>query len=62
VKKVTTEATEWVDVWGGPKGAESLRSFRTNRIATVHKKNQTTENLALEYKEKMKKKKEEINN
>lgn len=61
VKKVTTPDSTWVDVWGGPKGAESMRSFKTERIATVHSKNQTTENLALEYKAKQKKKKEEVN-
>ena len=61
IKKVTTEDSSWVDVWGGPKGAESTRSFRVDRIKTVHSKNQTTENLALEYKAKQKKKKEEVN-
>ena len=54
VKKVTTTTTEWIDVWGGPKGAESMRSFRLNQIKTVHYKNQTVENLAKEYKDKKK--------
>jgi len=61
IKRVTTPNTSWVDVWGGPKGAESMRSFRAERIKTVHSKNQTTENLALEYRAKQKKKKEEVN-
>lgn len=49
----------WVDVWGGPKGAENCRSFRPDRIKRVHYKNQTVENLAAEYKEKRKALKEE---
>ena len=52
VKKVTTPTTEWIDVWGGPKGAESMRSFRVGQIKTVHYKNQTVSNLAKEYKNK----------
>ncbi len=60
VKKVTTPTTEWIDVWGGPKGAESMRSFRLEQIKTVHYKNQTVKNLAVEHKEKMIAKKAEI--
>jgi hypothetical protein len=60
VKKVTTLTTEWIDVWGGPKGAESMRSFRLGQIKTVHYKNQTVGNLAAEYKEKKAVKKAEI--
>jgi hypothetical protein len=45
---------EWVDVWGGPKNCESLRSFRLERIQRVHYKNQTDKNLAREYKDKKK--------
>jgi hypothetical protein len=52
---------EWVDVWGGPKGAENCRSFRPDRIKRVHYKNQTVENLAAEYKQKLKDKKDELN-
>lgn len=44
---------QWVDVWGGPKGAEQWRSFKLDRIKTVHYKNQTVKNLASEYKEKL---------
>ena len=47
VKKVTTPTAEWIDVWGGPKGAESMRSFRVGKIKTVHYKNQTVGNLAV---------------
>ena len=53
VKKVTTPTAEWIDVWGGPKGAESMRSFRQEKIKTVHYKNQTVANLAVEHKVKM---------
>jgi hypothetical protein len=60
VKKVTTPTTEWIDVWGGPKGSESMRSFRLEQIKTVHYKNQTVGNLAVEYKEKKAAKKAEI--
>lgn len=53
VKHVVTEkGAEWVDVWGGPKGCESLRSFRVDKIKRVHYKNQTDGNLAIQYKEK----------
>jgi len=48
-----TSGAEWVDVWGGPKGAEQWRSFKLDRIKRVHYKNQTTKNLAIEYKEKL---------
>jgi hypothetical protein len=50
---------EWIDVWGGPKGAENWRSFKMDRIKRVHYKNQTVKNLALEYKEKLVNKKAE---
>lgn len=60
VKYVKTEKTEWVDVWGGPKGAECLRSFYLDKVVRVHSKNQTYQNLAVEYKEKQKAVKEEL--
>lgn len=53
----TDKGVEWVDVHGGPKGAECLRSFRLDRIKTVHYKNKTDFHLAAEHKEKMKAKK-----
>lgn len=59
IKKVTTPTAEWIDVWGGPRGSEAMRSFRVSRIKTVHYKNQTVGNLAVEYKEKKAAKKAE---
>jgi hypothetical protein len=52
----------WIDVWGGPKGMESLRSFRLDRVKRVHYKNQTIANLAVEHKAKMAAKKAELEN
>jgi hypothetical protein len=54
IKHVNTGSTEWIDVWGGKKGAENIRSFTPSRIKTVHSKNQTYQNLAKEYKAKKK--------
>jgi hypothetical protein len=63
IKYVKTEkGIEWIDVWGGPRKAEQWRSFRPERVKTVHYKNQTTKNLAVEYKQKMADKKEEMSN
>lgn len=42
---------EWVDVWGGPGKEESFRSFRPERIRTVHYKNRTDKNLLKARKE-----------
>ena len=58
-RRVDTGTAIWVDVWGGPKGAECMRSFREERIKTVHYKNKTDHNLAKEYKAKQKIKKAE---
>lgn len=55
-----TNGAEWIDVWGGPKGAEQWRSFKLDRIKRVHYKNQTVENLAAEHKAKLKAKKAEL--
>jgi hypothetical protein len=55
----TPDQTEWIDVWGGTKGGETWRSFRPDRVKTVHYKNKTVENLAVEYKQKQRNKKEE---
>lgn len=61
IRLVTTgDGKEWIDVWGGPKGAEQWRSFRQEKVRRVHYKNQTVENLAVEYKEKMAAKKAEL--
>jgi hypothetical protein len=60
VHHVSTGEAEWIDVWGGPKGSESMRSFRMDRIKRVHYKNQTVGNLALEHKAKQVAKKAEL--
>lgn len=51
VKHVTTATTEWIDVWGGPKGREQMRSFRPEQVKTVHYKNMTGKNLLAERKQ-----------
>lgn len=62
IKHVVSAASEWVDVWGGPKHQEQWRSFRTDQIKTVHYKNQSTQALAEEYKLKRASIKEEMTN
>jgi hypothetical protein len=62
IKHVKTATSEWVDVWGGPKQAENWRSFHMDKVVRVHSKNQTYQNLAVEYKEKKKAVKEELEN
>lgn len=60
IKFVTTDkGASWIDVWGGTKNSETWRSFRLEQVKTVHYKNRTTENLAKEYKEKLKEKRAE---
>jgi hypothetical protein len=59
IKYVNTGEAEWIDVWGGPKKSENWRSFRLDRIKTVHYKNRTDANLAVVYKQKIKDKKAE---
>jgi hypothetical protein len=56
----TPGGKEWLDVWGGAKGSEQWRSFRTDRVRRVHYKNQTIGNLAAEYKQKQADKKAEL--
>lgn len=34
---VTVSGVEWIDVYGGKKGHETIRSFRPERIKTVHR-------------------------
>lgn len=47
VKQVTKDdGTSWLDVWGGPKGHETLRSFRAEQVRTVHRIAVTPVNLA----------------
>jgi hypothetical protein len=36
---------EWLDFWGGPKGAAQWRSFRPDRVRTVHRIQKTPEAL-----------------
>jgi hypothetical protein len=61
IRAVKTESgKEWIDVWGGAKGAEQWRSFKVDRVKRVHYKNQTIQNLAAEYKEKLAAKKAEL--
>lgn len=61
IKHVTNHnGVEWVDVWGGPKGAENCRSFYMERIKRVHYKNQTVANLAIEHKQKLAAKRAEL--
>ena len=52
VKHVKTSDAEWIDVWGGPKHREQMRSFRSDKIARVHYKNTTQQALAQEYRDK----------
>ena len=60
VKYVKTEkGIEWVDVIGGPKGSNAFRSCSLDMIKRVHYKNQTYQNLAIDYKIKKKALKEE---
>ena len=55
IKKVTTDKDViWIDVYGGPKGAECIRSFRPEKVKTVHSKNKTDFHLAQEFKVKRK--------
>ena len=42
---------EWVDVWGGPRHHAQLRSFRPDRIRTVHRIRLTPEALLRARKE-----------
>lgn len=60
IQVVNTGTVEWVDVWGGGKGSEVCRSFYMDKIKRVHYKNRTTANLAVEYKQKLKDKKAEL--
>lgn len=61
IKYVDTGTAQWIDVVGANKGAEVWRSFKIEQIRTVHYKNQTTKNLAVEYKQKRRSKSEDKN-
>lgn len=36
-RHITTGTTEWIDVHGGKPGHEVTRSFRPDRVETVHR-------------------------
>lgn len=50
MRHVVSGNNEWIDVWGGPPKAPAWRSFRIDRIKTVHRVNRTGENLLAERK------------
>jgi hypothetical protein len=50
----TDKGKEWITVWGGPKGMESMRSFYLDQVKTVHSKNKTDGNLVKALKERKK--------
>jgi len=52
IQYVKTPTSDWIDVWGGTNNHEQMRSFKLERIKTVHYKNKTTKHLAESYKEK----------
>lgn len=58
MRQVVNRDITWIEVWGGPSGYECVRSFYPDRIVRVHYKNKTVDNLAKEYKQKQKQKKE----
>jgi hypothetical protein len=37
IKHVISGGREWIDVLGGRNGHEKIRSFRPDRVATVHR-------------------------
>jgi hypothetical protein len=45
IKHVKTDTAEWIDCWGGSKGAEQWSSFHPSKVKTVHVKVQTAANL-----------------
>jgi hypothetical protein len=49
-RRPSGEEVEWIDVWGGPKHSPQLRSFRPDRVRTVHRINTTDKNLLKERK------------
>lgn len=51
---VDTGEKQWVDVYGGPKGCEMLRSFSEDRIVRVHRDRQSETAMKELYKEKKK--------
>jgi hypothetical protein len=51
IKHVKTSTTEWIDVWGGGKGAEQWSSVHPDRVRRVHTKFQTGANLLKQRKQ-----------
>lgn len=52
IKRVRRDdGREWLDFWGGPKGAAQWRSFPASQVRRVHRINTTPENLLKERKE-----------
>lgn len=37
IQLVITETAQWIDVMGGTSGHEKIRSFRPDRVETVHR-------------------------
>lgn len=53
LKRVTRDnGLEWLDFWGGPKGAEAWRSFSASQVRRVHRINKTDTALAAHHKQK----------
>lgn len=53
LKRVTRDSgAEWLDFWGGPKGAEAWRSFSADRVKRVHRINKTDKALVEVHKAK----------
>lgn len=50
IKHVTRDSgAEWLDFWGGPKGAENWRSFSGDQIRRVHRIEKTDRALAAQH-------------
>lgn len=54
IKHVDTGTKQWIDVYGGLKGHEMLRSFPEDRVMRVHRDRQSDTAMKELYKEKKK--------
>lgn len=54
IKHVDTGTKQWIDVYGGLKGHEMLRSFPEDRVMRVHRDRQSDTAMNELYKEKKK--------
>lgn len=54
LKHVSAGDKEWIDVYGGLKGHEMLRSFPQERVVRVHRDRQSDAAMSELYKEKKK--------